>query len=249
MLLSFERGSSSEPKGHALAYMKSASAPDEIYATYLIVPPISIDLAKYMPPMFASKISLADVESISAIPLPPVPEKIEGIDYLHRLAESRGDDVIFLGTLDTSDIQVLLTQVGEAAQDYLRAYSAYIETVPAPEPPQTALGSSVDEVLYGLMNERDKLGEMAKLIGKLRYAVDGGDHGLAKETVNEMEALGKHLPDKYQVHQIVEVAELAGDKGRKLSELHIARCYKICDEDYRAVEELDTRIRELETLP
>ena len=249
MLLSFERGSASEPKGHALAYLRNAASPDEVYATYLIVPPISIDLAKYMPPMFASKISLADVESVSAIPLPPVPEKIQSVEYLHRLAESRGDDVVSLGTVDASDVQRLLAHVAEAAQEYLHAYTTYVETAPAPEPPRAALSVSVDEVMYSLMNERDKLGELAKLVGKLRYAVDGSDQSQVKEAVSEFEALARYLPEKYRVGQIAAAAQRAGDKGSKLSELHVTRCYKLCDEDYGAVEELDSRIRELETLP
>ena len=248
-MLTFERGSASEPKGHALAYMRNATAPDEIFATYLIVPPISIDLAKYMPPMFASKISLADMESLSAVPLPPVPERVQGIDYLQSLAERRGDDIVFLGTLDASDVQGLLVQVAEAAQEYLSVYTAYIEAAVEQESAQPALGSSVDDVLFGLMNDRDKLGEMAKLLGKLRYAADGGDEGQVKETTAEMEALGRHLPEKYRAREIVAAGEMTGEKGRLLSELHISRCYKICDEDYLAVEELEGRIREAEALP
>ena len=248
-MLTFERGSASEPTGHALAYMRNATAPDEIFATYLIVPPISIDLAKYMPPMFASKISLADMESLSAVPLPPVPERVQGIDYLQSLAERRGDDIVFLGTLDASDVQGLLVQVAEAAQEYLSVYTAYIEAAVEQESAQPALGSSVDDVLFGLMNDRDKLGEMAKLLGKLRYAADGGDEGQVKETTAEMEALGRHLPEKYRAREIVAAGEMTGEKGRRLSELHISRCYKICDEDYLAVEELEGRIREAEALP
>lgn len=247
MLLSFERGSASEPKGHALAYFRNGGRPDEIYATYLIVPPIAIDLVKYMPPMFASKISLADMENMSAIPLPPIPEKVQGVEYLRRLAESRGDDVLFLGSLDVSDIPIVLAQVTDAAQEYLRAYNGFLKSHPiqAPEP-MPALGASVNEVMYGLMGERDKLGELSKLVGKLRYAVDSGIGSMADEASEEMGLLAKHLAEKYRVPRVIAAAKAPGERGRKLVELHVSRCYKLCDEDYRAVEELDGQIRTLE---
>ena len=248
MLLDFQRGESTRPRGHALAYYRDALSADDIYATYLIVPPIAIDLAKYMPPLFADKISLADMESISAVPLPPVPEKVESLAYLQRLAETRDDDIVFLGTMQSGDVHSVLRQVAEAAQSYLRSYETYIGTMPAglvgPEP--AALSGGVDDVLYSLMNDRDKLAELAKLVGKLRYAVDGNDSGVAAEAVAEMEALGAHLPDKYHVEAVVAAAKLSGEKGSRLSELQITRCYKLCDEDYLAVERLEREIGELE---
>lgn len=250
MLLSFEHGSASEPKGHALAYLRNARAPDEVYATYLIVPPIAIDLVKYMPPMFASKISLADMENLSAIPLPPVPEKVQSVGYLRSLAESRGDDVLFLGSTDVADIPTVLAQVAEAAQEYLRAYNGFLQSHPiqAPEPKASApaLGASVDDVVYSLMGERDKLGELAKLVGKLRYAVDSNITSMAAEASEEMGMLGRHLSEKYRVAGIIAAARTPGEKGKKLVELHVTRCYKLCDEDYRSVEQLDGEIRALE---
>ena len=245
MLLDFERGSSAEPKGHALAYVRDGHDPEAIFATYLVVPPITIDLAKYMPPMFASKISMADVESVSAIPLPPVPERVEGLAYLRRLAERRDDDVVNLGTVDTSDVQVMLAQVSDAAQEYLRAYSTHIDSIPQESEPAEATGSTLDEVLFGLMGDRDKLGELTKRLGKLRYAVEGGDEALVEETVREIEGLGSHLAAKYQVTELTAAARLPQDRGRALSELYISRCYKICDEDYLAVESIDREIAKL----
>ena len=51
MDVSFERGDPRKPKGHALAYFRSRSEPDKVYATYIIVLPISVDFAKYVPPL------------------------------------------------------------------------------------------------------------------------------------------------------------------------------------------------------
>jgi hypothetical protein len=245
MLLDFERGSSAEPKGHALAYVRDGQDPEAIFATYLVVPPIAIDLAKYMPPMFASKISMADVESISAIPLPPVPERVEGLAYLKQLAERRDDDVINLGTVNTSDVQTMLAQVSDAAQEYLRTYSTHIDSIQQESEPAEVTGSTLDEILFGLMGDREKLGELTKRLGKLRYAVEGGDEALVEETIQEIEGLGSHLAAKYQMAELTAAARLPDDRGRALSELCIARCYKICDEDYLAVESIDREIAQL----
>lgn len=261
MLLSFERGTPDRPRGHALAYVKHAGDLLEIYATYLVVPPITIDLAKYMPPMFASKMSLADMEQVSAIPLPPVPEKVESVRYLQRLAEQREDDLIFLGVMDANDVQRMLGHVAEASQEYLQVCNAAMERMtrerverhplemmdPTGQTPLSAsISATVDDVMFSLMSERDKLSELCKLVGKLRYAVDGRDANLAQETVEEMQSLARHLPDRYHVSDIIAAARTAGDKGRMLTELHITRCYKLSDEDFRAVEELEARIRQVQ---
>ena len=65
MNLQFRRGAADRPRGHALAYFE---APDgRLYATYLVIPPIQIDLAKYMPPMFAGQISAQAAVELSEI--------------------------------------------------------------------------------------------------------------------------------------------------------------------------------------
>ena len=258
MLLSFERGAPDRPKGHALAYFKDSANPNDVYATYMVVPPIAIDLVKYMPPMFAYKMSFAEMQSISAIPLPPVPEKVEGLRRLQALAERREDDIIFLGVADCSDIQRLMTTVADAAQEYLREVNAYMDrtVIIEPERPEriesqgsheaASLSATVDDVMFSLMSDRDKLGELSKLVGKLRYAVEGRDKPLADETVEQMEALGRHLHERFRVPAIIAAARTAGAKGQTLSELHVSRCYKLSAEDFRAVEEIDARIRQVE---
>ena len=252
MLLDFQRGDSARPKGHALAYYRDAST-GSIHATYLIIPPIAIDLAKYMPPMFSQQVSLADAQSIAAVPLPPVPEKVDGgIDYLRSLADARDDDIVFMGTMNSTDVQSVLMQVTDAAQEYLRVYRAFADALPkgtAPALEEKSGDADVQEVLYSLMSERDRLAELAKLVGKLRYAIEGSDQSLVKDTLAEIDGLGAHLPPKYRVEDITRDAQLAGDKGRRLSELRLNRCYRIGDEDYRAVETLDAQIRAVESQP
>ena len=55
MELTFERGDASRPAGHALLYF-TTGMPERVLATYLVVPPVELNLAKYMPPMFAASL-------------------------------------------------------------------------------------------------------------------------------------------------------------------------------------------------
>lgn len=245
MTIEFKRGDPNNPKGHGLLYFTSESDQSQVYATYLIVPPINIELAKYMPPMFASKISMTDVENVSSIPLPPVPEKVDSMGYMHALAESRGDDLLYGGTIDESEIEKMLYYTSEAAQEYLRLYNGRPSI---PEPVEQLLGEpkeEASEVFYSLMSDKDKLSELAKFTGSLRYAVEGNDHSQAEEVLKEMEALGRYLGEKYRVGELIEAAKTPGIVASKLSQLYTERCYKLCDEDYLSVAELENEINKL----
>ncbi len=243
MTLEFERGDPYNPKGHALVFFRSYTDESKVYATYLIVPPINIELAKYMPPMFASKVSLTDVENVSSIPLPPVPEEVESLDYLKALAEARNDDLIYGGIIDASEVEKMLYNTSETAQSYLQLYNS---RPPLPEPtPEIESAEDAGEVFYSLMSDRDKLGELAKLTGSLRYSIEGNDDVRTEEISAEMNALSKYLDDKYKVRELIEAARTPGLTASKLSQLYTERCYKLCDEDYRGVAEIEGEINRL----
>lgn len=242
MKLVFDRGNPQEPKGHALVYFNSAADPAQILATYIVVPPIPINLAKYMPPIFASQAALSSLESFSPIPLPPLPESVESYEYLQNLAAARGDDLLYAGAVNSSEPQAMLHATGEAAQAYSQMYREYAQALLS----QKAAQPEVSEVLYRLMGEQSKIEELAKLTGKLRYAVDGNDRSLIEEAVREIEGLAQYLPEKYRIKDFLAAAKLPGEKGRKLSELYIQRCYKICQEDYRELGSIERQIKEWE---
>ncbi len=247
MAIDFERGDPSNPRGHALLYFTSETDQSQVYATYLIVPPINIELAKYMPPMFASKVSMTDVENVSSIPLPPVPEKVDSVAYLQALAESRGDDLVHGGSVDEAEVERMLYRTSEAAQDYLRLYNSRPSL---PEPVQELAGESEEnasEVFYSVMSDKDKLSELAKFTGSLRYAIEGNDSSQAEEVLKEMEGLSKHLGVKYRVDELIEAAQTPGPVASRLSQLYTERCYKLCEEDYLAVAELEDEINQLKT--
>src|SRR5512146_3193245 len=104
MDLTFERGERDKPKGHALLYFRNPANQGEVLASYLVVPPVPLDLSKYMPPLFAGNIPQSQLQPVSAIPLPPVPEVVESRAYLQQLAEARDDDLVYGGTLDPDDV-------------------------------------------------------------------------------------------------------------------------------------------------
>lgn len=248
MLLTFDRGDARRPKGHALLYFRGWSDPTAIFATYLIVPPISVEISKYIPPMFAAQFQHMGAGGISVFPYPPIPEKVESVGLLERLARIRDDDLVSGGSVDSSSPERLLHAAAEAGQQYFESYSSHA-ALPPSEPEPAALEEAgtmdVSEVLYGLMSERDRLTELTKLSGQLRYATGGKDANLARDAVTEMERLAKHLPEKYRVQEIVEVASRPGSEGDRLTQLYLDRAYKLANEDYEGLQELEAEIRRL----
>lgn len=244
MDLNFERGSREEPKGHALLYFRSLRDESVVVATYLIIPPVPLNLARYMPPMFAASMPAQDVQAVAAVPLPPLPEPFESYPALSRLAEARDDDLIYGGTLDPDDVQRGLISVNEAAQRYLQMYTDRLRRLPPPELEEPS-SLDVSDVLYSLMPERQLLGELSKLTGKLRYAVEGGDARQVRETVHEMEALARHVPEKYRVSEVIEAAQQSGVLGERLSQLYLDRCYRLAEEDYAGLKRIEEEIRKL----
>lgn len=240
----FELGSAENVRGHALVYFRDNRATDKLVASYIVVLPVAFEISKYIPPMLASRIPEMKAEMPSVVPLPPVPESVEGFDYLKRLAEMRGDDLVYGGEVDLTSVERSLTILNEVAQVYVKLYQDRLAGQPAVAA-EAELG--VAEVLYSLMGEKDRLSELAKLTGKLRYAVEGNDRPLIAETVREMEILARFLPEKYKLKDLIRVAQTAGEAGAKLAELYLNRCYKISNEDYRDIEKLDNAIKVLDT--
>jgi hypothetical protein len=244
MDLNFERGSRAELKGHALLYFRSDKDESVVLASYLVIPPVPLNLARYMPPMFAASMPAQDAQAVAAVPLPPLPEPLESYAALTRLAEARDDDLIYGGSLDPDDLQRGLMTVNEAAQRYQLLYADYIQRLP-PAELEEAASLDVSDVLYSLMPERQLLGELAKLAGKLRYALEGGDARLVKETVREMEALSRHVPEKYRVGDVIDAAQQSGPVGERLSQLYLDRCFRLSEEDYAGLRQIEEEIRKL----
>ena len=230
-------------------FFHDSDAPNEVWATYLVVTPIKMDLGKYIPAAFASQLSgqLA-AAGPSAYPLPPVPEKFEGgLAALEQLARLRSDDLIDGGTLRMADPLYALQPVTDIGMQYAERCAAFLASAPAlddvaAEEP-TGRDVDVDDLLLQVMPDSEKIGRLARLTGTLRYAVDGGDSRLADETVDEMQRVARHLTDKYRPSELIAAARSTEPRSAHLAELYLERCYRLVDEDYAALADLDKRIQ------
>ena len=250
MDISFERGDPQRPKGHALAYFRTRSDPDKVYATYLIVLPIAVDFAKYVPPFLTSHMGNMPLNDLSAFSLPPMPEEVADVKQLQELAEAREDDLLYAGTTSSADLPEMMEAVGEAVREYSQLWSEYTKSiVEAPEPePEDDASARVNEVLYSLMSVRDKLTELAKLVGKLRFAAEGSDHQVSSETEEEIEVLGRYLPENYLVPMLLQAVLDSSVKGSRLAQLYMDRCYRLSDGDSEAADDLDQKIKAMNAL-
>ena len=209
-----------------------------------------MDLGKYIPAAFASQLSgQLSAAAPSAYPLPPVPEKFEdGLPGLERLAELRNDDLIDGGSLRMSDPLYALQPVTDIGGQYAELCTAYFASAPVLEAAtdEPVLGASsnvdVDDLLLQVMPDREKVGRLARLTGTLRYASDGGDRRLIDETVADMERVARHLGEKYRPAELIAAARSPSPNAARLAQLFVERCYKLVDEDYAALADIDRQI-------
>jgi hypothetical protein len=242
MAAAFEIGNPDRPKGHALLYFRVGGAGSEVLATYVVVLPIAINPAKYIPPAFAARMP-QPVSEVAATALPPIPETMESVEQVRRLAQRRDDDLLNGGVIG-ADPEQLMVAAHEAAQEYAARYQRALEAEPvAAAPPQEP--PDEDTLRWMLMNDKERIGELAKLTSQLRYAMEGGDTHLQRTTVAQMEKLQALLPEKYRIGEFLAAVQQPDEKGRRLAELYIDRCYKLSNEEYEALRELDRQIAEL----
>ena len=248
MELRFERGSREKPKGHALLYFNGASGPDEVWATYLVMLPISVDVSKYVPPFLMNQMGEFGPKDLSAFAFPPAPELVEGLQYLETLADMRGDDLIHAGTYNSSNVPGGMMDVSLAVQSYAELYGDYVEGLQPSDAGETELpgGLGVNEVLYGLMSDSDRLSELTKLVGKLRFAVEGGEDALATEAETDIDLLVSHLPENHKVARLIESVKAEGAMGARLASLYLQRCFHLIREDYVQLGEIEDEINALE---
>ena len=250
MQLAFERGDPKQPRGHAVVYFRAASDPNTILASYVVVPPISMDFSKFIPPMFAAQLPGILPSGPQVFPLPPIPEEVESMAWVEALAASREDDLVHCGSVDPMDIQRLLTLMTEVASEYGKLYEnrAPIDAqAPPPADDNSPVESvDVDELFMSLMSDSEKVGRLAKMTGTVRYAAEGKDTALLAETVQEMERVGRHLAFRYKVPELIAAASDPNPHGGQLAELLLQRCYKLAAEEYDALKALDAQIDALQ---
>jgi len=272
MELTFERGDPQHPKGHALLYFRVSTEPDRVYATYVVTLPVKSDLTKYVPPFLASHLGSLPLSDFTAFAMPPVPEALDSYEELERISRLRDDDLVFGDSMFSYDLPRMMEAVTDAVQTYSELYArqagdaASIGSVApdvAASPELEASGSiplggetpandeaddtsyNVNEVLFSFMSERDKLGELSRLLGKLRFAVEGQDSQEAEEVAAEISTLGRHLPESFQVPSLLAVAKDTSQQASKLAQLYLDRCFRLSDGDISSAADLDQQIQSI----
>jgi hypothetical protein len=250
--LRFELGDPQAPRGHALVFARSSNAMGPVLATYCVVLPVAFSIGKYLPPMFAAQMpmeGLRDTHTLGVVPIPPMLEEVPNVETLRQSAERRGDDLCDIGTLLLTDDSQRVAYAAEAAAAYGQLFANYVANWPAvavtpASPAEREL--EVEDVLAEVLSERDRLAELARSLGTLRYAMEGNDRRLREETVRSMRRIAMGLAQKYRTDQLIEAALRPDDQGAHLAQLYLQRAYKLVDEDYAAIPPIEREIRELQ---
>ena len=261
MDLYFDRGDRGSPVGHALVYFKVNTEPDKVYASYVVTLPIKSDLTKFLPPFLASHLGALPLNDLSSFAMPPVPEPVDGLGELERLSQQRGDDLVYAGSMFSYDLPRMMESVTEAVQSYGELYAASgksatvaggeavvnTEALSAEGEPEEELDSSfnVNDVLFSFMSEGDKLSELSRLLGRLRFAVEGSDSAAADEAGEEIAALARHLPEEFQVTNLLAVARDTSERSSELAKLYLDRCFRLSAGDAGQAAHLEAEIRRL----
>ena len=250
--LTFEIGDEQRPKGHAVLYF---GAPNTgLLATYAILLPISMDLGKYLPPMMAAQLGGMAGELLgggdAGFAVPPIPEPAESIQWLRHVAELRGDDLVWAGDMSLDDIQAAMRLTTEAVHEYGLLHKRYLDGNPAPAadapaPESAELGADVQHVLYQLMSDRDRLAELSRLVGQMRFGLESHDDAAIRSADASLGALAESLDARYWANRVRVAAQDPSDSATRLAQLYVERCYKLLDEDFSAVDALEKEIARL----
>lgn len=257
MTIRFLRGDAQSPKGHAIFIARSTYDSRVVLATYCVVPPTPLSLAKYLPSFLASQISpedLQDATNTPVMPIPPMLEEGSTFERLQMLADRRDDDLVDLGTINPNDNGARMQMVQEGCQEYGQYYVSYASRFPQADELPAAGEESVplddlspEELLYTTMTDRERLAELSKLVGMARYALDGHDMALLQDTKKGMMRLANRMPEKYRSDELITAAVEPGERGAKLAQLYLERGYKLLDEEYADIPGIERSIRELKS--
>ena len=256
MGIQFLRGNSQTPRGHAIFIAHSSSDARVVFATYCVVPPIPMSLAKYLPPLFAAQIpaeDLQDATNVAGMPIPPMLEEGFSLEQLEILAERRGDDLCDIGTVNARDEVARMQMATMSSQEYAQLYATFLSSQSQVPSSSTAEISSspplneldTEELLIQTMPDRQKLAELGKLVGTARYALDGHDATLLQDTQQRMQRIANTLADKYRGQEVVAAAIDPRQQSAKLAELYMSRAYKLLDEEYADIPDIERSIRQL----
>ncbi len=246
--LEFDRGSSSNPSGHALVYFRDSTERDAIAVTYIVILPIPLDIAKYMPPFLAGQVAELSADEISSFAFPPAPERLANWEEASRIADVRGDDLVFGGTVSLSDAFDMMDRVNEVSVEYGRLYTQAHGEPDAIGRDDEDLGidgdldESVYDLMYGGMDEADLLAELTQLLGRMQYSANFGDDTEVSDSKAKLNAIGRYLPANREVGKIIAAASSQTPRASELAQLYVERAYCLYREDYLRLKKIDADI-------
>ncbi len=256
MTIHFLRGDPQTPRGHAIFIAHSTDNAREVLATYCVVPPTPLSLAKYLPSFLASQMSQEDLQDATNVPVMPIPPMLEEgstFERLQVLADRRNDDMVDLGSINPKDTGARMQLVAQGCQEYGQLYVNYssqfgqdIAMSVAQEELIPLDDLSSEDLLLETMNDRQRLSELSKLVGTARYALEGRDDALLQDTKKHMLRIANRMPDKYRATELITAAVDPGQHGARLAQLYLERGYKLLDEEYADIPEIERTIRELQ---
>ena len=110
---------------------------------------------------------------------------------------------------------------------------------------------TLNNLLYEFMSRADRLSELSRLVGKLRFASEQWEGFYDKAMIEEVEAeillLSTYLPDNYRIMEVVQSAKLWNDSGSVLTQLYLDRCHKLYENNYVEVQQIEEKIRWIES--
>ena len=243
MAITFDRGDRDKPKGHALLYFRGRNHAESVLATYIVILPITVDVSKYVPPFLMNQIGEVGPDDMSAFAFPPAPETVPNYQYLEGLGDARGDDIVDGGIVVEDDVPSSLMAVSEAVQEYADLYALHIGVEAHQDETSMEEGLEVNEVVYGLMSDSDRLTELTKLVGKLRFSAESNENSLASEAELDIRLLSNHLPENHQASQIIQWARSQDQDAPTLTDLYLKRCFHLIHEEYVKLGQVENEIR------
>ena len=246
MELNFEIGDPSQPRGHALLYFTDSSN-GQVFATYVVLLPITVDVSKYVPPFLMNQVGDTVPGDMSAFAFPPAPEEVDSLEILSELALARNDDLIFAGPYDNSDVTSSMMKVNDVVQAYQDMYEEIFPSTDESLGDDLKLDESphINDVVYSLMSEADRLGELTKLVGTLRYSMETGEDTLIKDTEADIFALAIYFSETYQINNLLKWAKQKGSSAADITDLYLKRCFHLSKEEYVQLGEVEAKISSL----
>ena len=110
---------------------------------------------------------------------------------------------------------------------------------------------TISEVLYEFMSGSDKLTELSKLVGQLRFASEEWEGFYDKSMIEEIESkilsLSMYLSDNYMIQELIQSAKLWSESGAILTQLYLERCYILYEENYPELQKTEDKIKWIES--